>query len=212
MGSKEIYELLTRQFGSFYSHEWRMPNLNVELSKVWIRAYFDCEAWVTCEKRKNRNIGLDSVNKRRIHQIAISLARFGIKTKIKYRKKRKIYRLYIFGKENLMLFSKFIGFFHPTKRKKLDVVLNDFVCYGWKFPEEEVECKKFIGGLLMTRLRVRNKRYLRITSKEEQNLLKLKRLMLKFYGVECLFYKRINGLGTIYYEININKKSEMDKQ
>src|SRR3990172_3112733 len=46
IGSREIYEKLTKQFGSFYSWEWKMPELSEKLSKIWLRAYFDCEGWV----------------------------------------------------------------------------------------------------------------------------------------------------------------------
>ena len=45
-GSREIYELLIKRFGSFYSWEWKMPKLNNKLAKAWLRAYFDCEGWV----------------------------------------------------------------------------------------------------------------------------------------------------------------------
>ena len=64
IGNKEIYGLLTKEFGSFYSWEWRMPKLNKKLMKIWLRAYFDCEGWVTCKSHQNRMIGADCVNEK----------------------------------------------------------------------------------------------------------------------------------------------------
>ena len=37
------------------------------------------------------------------------------------------------------------------------------------------------------------------------------KLLKKIYAIDCLLYKRVNGIGTVYYEININKKSEIQK-
>ena len=68
-GSKEIYEQLTKEFGSFYSWEWRMPALNEKMSRIWLRAYFDCEGWVFCKSRQNRHIGADCVNKIGLGQV-----------------------------------------------------------------------------------------------------------------------------------------------
>ncbi|MBI3334463.1 hypothetical protein HYZ97_03165, partial [Candidatus Pacearchaeota archaeon] len=43
LGNKGIYNNLIKNFESFYSYEWKMPNLDEELIKIWLRAYFDCE-------------------------------------------------------------------------------------------------------------------------------------------------------------------------
>jgi hypothetical protein len=68
-GSKEIYELLTNQFGSFYSWHWTMPKLEKDKLRIWLRAYFDCEGGVFCKKHQNRHIGVDCINKIGIEQI-----------------------------------------------------------------------------------------------------------------------------------------------
>lgn len=210
-GSKEIYELLTKEFGSFYSWEWRMPNLNKELSKIWLRAYFDCEGWVTCKTHQNRNIGVDCVNEIGLNQVENSLNKLDIRTNRKYNPKRKIHRIYIYGKENLEKFSKLIGFLHPNKSEKLKQVSNDFVVYEWNFPENEEECKEFILNKLKEKIRIRKPYITRIISKEEINLKKLKILLKKFYNIDCSVNRYVNGLGTIYYELYIGRKEEVKK-
>lgn len=44
IGSKEIYNYLTDNFGSFYSKDWTLPKLNNKNLKLWLRAYFDCDS------------------------------------------------------------------------------------------------------------------------------------------------------------------------
>ena len=111
-GSKEIYEQLTNQFGSFYSYEWHMPKLSVNLSKLWLRVFFDCEGWVFCRSHQNRHIGVDSVNEGGLRSIVAVLNDLGIKTIWKENKKRRMFRVYIYGRENLKLFQEKINFLH----------------------------------------------------------------------------------------------------
>lgn len=210
-GSKEIYGLLTKEFGSFYSRGWRMPKLNNKLSKLWLRAYFDCEGWVFCKKHQNRHIGVDCVNEKGLNQAENTLNDLGIKTIRKYNQKRKIHRIFIYGKGTIEKFAKLIGFLHPEKAAKLKEILKDFVVYKWDFPENKEECKKFILNLLKERIRIKKPYYVRIISKEENNLKKLTKLLKKFYNIESLVYKRTNGIGNVYYELDINKKEEVKK-
>lgn len=209
--SKEIYEKLTKNFGSFYSWAWKMPKLNKKLSKIWLRTYFDCEGWVFCKKHQNRHIGTDCVNKTGINQVKKALNRLGIKTIRKYNKKRRLHRILIYGKENLDTFSKQINFLHPEKANKLKEALDDFVVYEWTFPKNKKRCKELILNLLKEKTRIKKPYYARIISKEENNLKKLKKCLFGFYTINSLVYKRRNGLGTIYYELNINKKEEVQK-
>jgi len=81
---KEIYEMLIKQFGSFYSKEWTMPKLTKELKKVWLRAFFDCEGWVFCKSHQNRHIGVDSVNEHGLEDIMHALLSFNIKIEKSY--------------------------------------------------------------------------------------------------------------------------------
>ena len=80
IGSKEIYKELVKNFGSFYSREWKMPKLSLKLSRIWLKAFFDCEGWVFCKSHQNRHIGIDSINEKGLDQIIISLNKIGIKT------------------------------------------------------------------------------------------------------------------------------------
>jgi len=122
-----------------------------------------------------------------------------------------MHRVFIYGKENLIKFKNEIGFLHPDKAEKLDKSIKDYVEYGWDFPVNEKECKMFIFSLLKDKIRVKKPYYIRIISKEESNLKSLKELLRKFYEIESLLHKSINGIGTVYYELNIHKKAEIQK-
>lgn len=210
-GSKEIYELLTRRFGRFYSHEWKMPKLNNKLVRIWLRAYFDCEGWVFCKKHQNRHIGVDCVNEEGLNQVIKALNKIGIKTIKKHNKKRGIFRIFIYGKNNIIRFKNKIGFLHPKKICKLNEALNDFVVYEWNFPGDEEECKRFVYNLLKEKIRIKKPYCTRIISNKIGNLERLSKLLKKFYGINCLINKYFNGIGTIYYELSMNRKEQVQK-
>ena len=203
--NKELYEKLIEKFKSFYSKSWQMPLLDNNLSRKWLRAFFDCEGWVFCKNHQNRHIGLDSINEKGLDQIIQILNNLGIKTIKKINKKRKIFRIFIYGKENLIAFEKRIGFLHPEKSKKLKMTINNFMDYDWKVDE------KNITKIMQTKIKIKKPYFVRIISKEEKNLKELQRILKKLYEVDSLVYKRANGIGTIYYELNINKKECIKK-
>jgi len=211
IGSREIYELLTKEFGSFYSREWKMPKLDNELVCYWLRSFFDCEGWVYIQSHKNRQIGLDCVNEFGIDQITKALNRLGIKTTKQVKKNGLIFRILILGKENISKFKEKVGFLYPEKSNKLNLAIKDYVNYIWNFPEIERDCKEFIKKILKEKIRIRQKKYIRIFSKEKINLDKLNKLLKKFYNVTSIIYERVNGLGNVYYELNINKREEIEK-
>lgn len=211
IGSKEIYELLTNEFGSFYSREWRVPKMEISLLPFWLRSFFDCEGWVYIQSHQNRQIGLDCVNKSALDKVSKKLKELGIKTTKQTKKNGATFRILVLGKENLLLFKEKVGFLHPGKKEKLSLALNDFVNYSWNFPEKENERKTFIKKILKEKVRLRMNRYVSIISKEKQNLQKLSESLKKFYGVNCLVRERINGLGTIYYELILYKQEEIRK-
>jgi len=212
IGSKKIYELLTQQFGSFYSWEWKMPKINEKLKRVWLRAYFDCEGWVTCKSHKNRMIGADCVNLRGIKQIQDALNDFGISTKLKKRNNRNIFSLSIFGKENLIKFYNKIGFLHPLKIQKLNMALQDFVVYEWNYPQNDIKLKRFIISLLSSKARIRkDRRAIRIITNKELNLQKLKRGLDNIFKIHSNLNRRVNGIGTVYYELSINRMEDIKK-
>ncbi len=212
IGSKEVYEKLTKQFGSFYSWEWRMPKMNKKLSKIWLRTYFDCEGWVTCKSHQNRMIGADCVNEAGIMQIKEALKNLGITVKIKKRTTRNIFSLAIFGRENLIKFNEKIGFLHSEKKERLSKVLADFVEYDWKFPKTRIELENFVSGIIRSRAKMKKNNWVvRIISNRVDNLLTLHKGLSELFGVESKVNKNINGIGTVYYELSINKKAEVAK-
>mgnify|MGYP001565342410 CR=1 FL=1 len=210
IGSKDIYEKLTKKFGSFYSWKWKMPDLNNDLSKNWLRAYFDCESWITCKSHQNRMIGVDCVNEEGIRQVGDALKRLGINSLLKKRTTRNIFSLKIYGKDNIVKFRDKINFLHPEKKEKLELAIRDFMDYKWIFPEENDELIKFLRKLLNIKAKISISNWIvRIISREEKNLVKLSEELKRLFKIRYKLYKRTNGIGTVYYELDINKKEDI---
>lgn len=83
-----------------------------------------------------------------LNQIISALNNLSIKTIKKFNKKRNIYRIFIYEKENIKRFNEEIGFLHPDKKNKIKEVLSDFVIYKWNFPKDKKKCEKFILNIL----------------------------------------------------------------
>ncbi len=204
--NKEIYSFLTKDF-SYYSKEWRLPQLSEQNLRFWLRAFFDCEGWVFLKHRQNRHIGLDSINLQGLKQIQESLKQVGIESKMKEVKNRNIYRLLIYGKENLIKFKKKINFLHPQKNEKLKKVVSDFVDYNWNFPINNNQLKPFISS----QARI-GKNRIRFNSIIKDNLKKLSIILLNNFKIESKVYGPwVNGLGNKYYQLIIHKKEQIDK-
>ena len=211
-GSRPIYEFLTQNFGSFYSWEWRMPRLNKRLSNIWLRTYFDCEGWVSIEKHKSRLIGADCVNLSGLKQVKAALAKNGIKSKIKKQNRRNIFRLYIYGKDNLIRFKKNIDFYHPQKFIKLQKAIDDYVIYDWKFPKNAKESRNFIRILMHERAKIKmDNGAVKIISNKKNNIMTLKKKLEVLFNIESKMNEMTNGIGTKYYQLNIYKKGEVRK-
>jgi len=205
IGSKKIYALLTKKY-SFYSREWMLPKLPKQLLKYWLRAFFDCEAWVFLKEKQNRHIGVDSVNHFGLKNIKIALESFGIICKMTKRKNRDISRLEIYGRDNIQMFQDKIGFLHPEKRKKLSDALDSYMCYDWIFPNTQTKLKSFIRN----KFRVKKPFILRINSIKKNNLILLSQLLKKVFNIKSKVYGPwINGLGNSYYVLQIHKKSDV---
>ena len=43
------------------------------------------------------------------------------------------------------------------------------------------------------------------------NLKNIAKILKGLHNITCMVYKRVNGLGTIYYELNINKVNHIKK-
>lgn len=210
--NKKIYEKVIKRFHSFYSREWEMPILNKKLTKIWLRAFFDCEGWVIVKSHQNRHIGMECVNKNGLDKIKNALSSFKIKSKIKKRRDRNIYSLYIFGKVNLIKFRNNIGFIHPDKKEKLDRAILDYVNYYWLFPDKKETQIIFIRKLMQEKAKMKKDTGIfRIISNKEENIKILGGLLNEIFNVESKINKRINGIGTPYFELNINKKDEIIK-
>lgn len=210
--SKKIHEKITKEFGSFYSWEWIAPSLNKNLSKIWLRAYFDCDGWVICKSHQNRQIGAECVNQKGIKQVQNMLKTLKIDSKIKKRSTRNIFSLKIYGKENILRFKEAIGFLHPMKKEKLKEATEDFVNYYWKFPEDNKKWKIFIKNVIQERGRVKKgNKIVRIISNKKENLSILSDKLKELFDVESRLNKMVNGIGTFYYELSINKREEIKK-
>lgn len=114
--------------GSFRSLEWRIPKFvlkNNSLVKEWLRAFFDCEAYVG-----PRIIQVQSVNKEGLTQVKQVLEGFGIESKT-YEYKRKNpnwninYLLSVMRRDSRLKYLKTIGFNHPVKSRKLSQYLAE---------------------------------------------------------------------------------------
>lgn len=212
IGSKELYKKLTKEFESFYSWEWKMPKLNKKLVRIWLRAYFDCEGWVTCETHKNRHVGAECVNKVGINQIKEALEKLKIDSILKKRSTRNIYSMYIYGKDNIIKFKEKIGFLHPFKNQKLEKTIKDFMNYYWNFPKKRKELKEFIIEVMKKKAKIKeSNKICQVISNKEENLIKLQKELNKIFNIESKVSKRINGIGTIYFELNINKQQEVKR-
>lgn len=209
---KEIYNKLIKSFNSFYSKEWSMPEMEGVLVGIWLRAFFDCEGWVFCKSHQNRHVGIDSVNEKGLDQIKKALERLGINSKIRKRIDRGIYSLNIFGKDNIIKFKDKVGFLHPKKKEKLNNLIEDYITYEWKFPNNQKDITKFIRNKIKEKARMRKDNgVIRLISNKEENLLKIQEALKQIFDIESKVGKRINGVGTIYFEICINKNSEINK-
>jgi len=212
IGSKKIYEELTKNFGSFYSKDWHIPQLSPKLAKIWLRAYFDCEGWVYCKKHQNRMIGAECINEKGLNQVREYLKMCGIFSNIKKKSTRDIFILSIYGKENLIKFQNEIGFLHPDKKEKLNLTIKDFMKYKWEFPKEKEKLNEFVRETIKLKSRIRKDNgIIRMISKEEDNLLRLQKELNRIFDIQSKVNKSINGLGTVYFELDINKHEDVLK-
>lgn len=103
------------------SYNWHIPELITNQDKniisAQLRAFFDDEATVT-EKGAVR---VKSMNWKGLIQISELLLRFGINSSITGPNSDKSYYIYIYKKCSA-IYDKSIGFLHPSKKKKLQML------------------------------------------------------------------------------------------
>jgi len=120
-GDKKIVSELMK----FPLKNWKVPDEVLKASKkckiAYLRAFFDDEGSVT----EPRKIKLYSENAFGIMQIRKMLLDFGIKSNVYKPSKRNVLELDIGRKDSIFNFAKCIGFNHPKKRKKLELIVNE---------------------------------------------------------------------------------------
>lgn len=124
--------ILSNLLGSVYDLKNKISSIILqsdEKSKsLFLRALFDDEGYVVVKKYQ---IGIEMTNKEIIETIKKLLSEFGIETgkiseKIREKPRKPIYEVRISGRKNLNLFYVIIGFDHPLKRDKIQVLLNSY--------------------------------------------------------------------------------------
>jgi hypothetical protein len=200
--NKELTLKLIKEFGSFYSNDWKLPTLSKLHLKYWIRAYFDSDGWASVNKRKSRAVGLESINIRGLNQIQNVLKKtFLIKSTIYKHKKRNIWSLIICGKENINKFKNKIGFLHPKKRGKINDAINSYVDYNWKIP---IKFKDFIEFIRDKGRVSYHRNEVRFNSKIQKNLIDLQNKLLKISIKSRLNGPWKNPYGSTWYCLSIN--------
>lgn len=174
--SKEIFLTLTKDF-NFYSGKWSLPEISKSNLCLWLRAYFDCDGWVECQKAKSRSIRLDSINEIGLNQIKTALFFLGITSTI-YKRNRNIWRLSICGYDNIKRFKKHVGFLHPDKKVRLEEAISSYRTFDWIIPEKREELLQFI----LTKGKIRDSRKeIRLFSIKKSNLIELKKALYKLH-------------------------------
>jgi hypothetical protein len=113
--------------GPYKSLEWRVPFSlldTLEKRRDWLRAFFDCEAYVG----KSTTV-VQSVNKKGIEEIRSLLGTFSILSRTYQYERRQLtwntnHILIIGRRESRQLFLREIGFNHIRKQDKLRDLLN----------------------------------------------------------------------------------------
>jgi len=106
----------------FRSLDWYLPRsilVNAATKREWLRAFFDCEAYVG-----SKVIVVNSVNEIGLREVKELLREFGIESKwYVYHRKQKNwntnYILHIGKIADRQSFLKHVGFNHPAKQEKL---------------------------------------------------------------------------------------------
>lgn len=126
--SRTVCENLLKE-GPIATHNWRVPSIARanKLNKAeWLKAFFDCEAYVG-----NNRIAVGSVNEVGLNQVRELLSQFSINSRIyQYKPKNKnwskTFILVISRKLDLYNYHRLIGFNHKFKRNKLKTIILPF--------------------------------------------------------------------------------------
>ncbi len=215
IGNKKIFLWLRNRFGSFHSHDWTIPETLMTYSMLasWLKAFFDCEAWVASIKGKDRKTAVESINLNGLNKIKWCLKKyFKINSVIYPRVERKTSVLCICDKKSLIRFRDKIGFNHHAKRQKLEEAINSFIDYNWKLPEPERELRLFVLNFLKKRIKNSKHDRIRIYSSKKKNLLKLSKALKKLFAIKSRVSKaRFNGVGTRFFELELKGRENVNR-
>jgi len=200
--NKDIYYKLTKNY-SYYSYEWTLPKLSKVNLKYWLRAFFDCEGWVNNQLRKNRAVSLECCNEEGTFSIQKALSKFKIDSKVRKKTNRTIWRISIFGKDNILKYQKKIGFLHPDKKIKLQDAINSYVDYDWNIPSNRKGIYKFV--IEKGKLR-KERNEIRLLSIKKRNLQNMKKVLNRYEIKSKLFGPWKSSTCSKYYCLIIKEE------
>jgi hypothetical protein len=87
----------------------------------FLQGIFDAEGSIRLERRY---VTVSSNNTKTIKVVMTLLKEFGIKIGKPFKDKNNVISIPFYGKENLVIFDKIIGFRHPDKKKRLDLLVR----------------------------------------------------------------------------------------
>ena len=196
IGSKEIYNFLTRKY-SYYCHEWELPKMPKTKLKLWLRAFFDAEGWVECQQAKSRAVRIECAHLEGLKSVKAALERFFIDvSSIKKKKDRNSWKINICDLDDLKIFRKEIGFLHPRKANDLDMVINSYKNYYWDIPKGRENLIRFVKEKGKIR---KSRNELRLNTIKRKNLIELKRKLNQFGIKSKLGGPWKSGTCSIYY-------------
>ena len=197
--SKQLYYYLTKSY-NYYSYEWELPTLSRPQLRCWLRAFFDCEGWVELQQSKSRSVRLDSVNQSGLLQVQAALRSLGVSCSLHATK--RMWRLSITGRVYLHRFQKMVGFLHPEKQQKLDLVLRSYRTYGWQIPVAPAQLLLFIREMGKPR---KDTAQIRFSSIKKDNLIKLAGRLQESSIPTTVHGPWQSGIGSRYYCLTLRK-------
>ena len=115
--SKELYEELKK----FQDNPSLVLTEGRDFQIGFLQGIFDAEGSIRLERR---HITVSSNNVRTIQIVMELLDMSGIKTGKPFKDKNNVISVPFYGKENLVIFNKIIGFRHPEKKQRLELFVN----------------------------------------------------------------------------------------
>ena len=115
--SKELYSELQK----FRNNPELVLDENKEFQTGFLQGIFDAEGSIRLERRF---VTVSSNNVKTIRVVVKLLEKLGLKTGKPFKDKNNVISIPFYGKENLAVFDKTIGFRHPEKKQRLELFIN----------------------------------------------------------------------------------------